>query len=114
MRISDWSSDVGSSDLQTGGVRGGRLQCLRCRHAGLNHQLELTGIVAMRIDAGIGAKRYLDAGLVSGCERLLVLRADHARLGGDLDRKSCVWGESVSVRVGIGGSRNIKKTTVRH
>src|SRR3546814_7558620 len=51
MRISDWSSDVCSSDL-----------------------------------AGIGAKRNLDAGLVSGCERLLDLRADLARLGGDLRR----------------------------
>src|SRR3546814_16925290 len=79
MRISDWSSDVCSSDL------------------------------VERVAGG--------AGVVPGdlrAERDRIGRgrghvADRCRGRGRRERKSVVEGKSVSVRVALGGSRNIKK-----
>src|SRR3546814_14496354 len=86
MRISDWSSDVCSSDLPRlvlGQPAGGQR-----RHDGA-----LVGVIA--IDRGAG----------------------EAGLGGDIldaaDRKSVVWGKSVSVRVDLGGRWIIQKKLSR-
>src|SRR3546814_15842596 len=41
------------------------------------------------------------------------LNSDRGFVSADLDRKSVVEGKSVSVRVGLGGSRSIKKKYIR-
>src|SRR3546814_19410397 len=98
MRISDWSSDVCSSDLLIGkrwpGDVGGpheptRNSSARHRRGARRHRR----LHAPRLDrvAGAGA-------------------GDHPREGGD--RESGVEGKSVSVRVELGGCSNIKKTMV--
>src|SRR3546814_15117852 len=88
MRISDWSSDVCSSDLQIGGDTAGERFFLR-------------------IGQRIGHRRFDEAGRdaidgdVAGCKFL------RQRLR--QDRKSVVKGRSVSVRLDLGGRRIIKK-----
>src|SRR3546814_18585167 len=88
MRISDWSSDVCSSDLRQGHFVGRHQpgQYFRQRPklvvAGQHQQDQPRG--------GIGAYRSL---------------LDQRRQ----DRKSVVEGKSVSVRVDLGGSRSLKK-----
>src|SRR3546814_19189262 len=92
MRISDWSSDVCSSDLTV--VRG--------------------DVDEVEIDAGPGDA----AGEVSEHTGLVVdVDDDHVVLMADrqigqrqgIDRKSVVQGKSVSVRVALGGRRILKK-----
>src|SRR3546814_14474165 len=95
MRISDWSSDVCSSDL-----------CLP----------------AMRIDQQpayvLHARPYRETSLLLECltrehGRLGVVargvRGERARLRRAQDRKSVVEGKRVSVRVALGGRRIIQK-----
>src|SRR3546814_17627698 len=84
MRISDWSSDVCSSDLPLGSDTGpcpGRLLACDSRHACAD-------------GPGPGSQLGADAG--KGPAR------------GGQDRKSVVEGKSVSVRVDLGGSRSIQ------
>src|SRR3546814_7284025 len=81
MRISDWSSDVCSSDLR----RQRRPYPAAARRRRLRHPVRGDGDVHPRLG---GAAR----------PRLLAP-----------DRKSVVWGKSVSVRVDLGGRRIIKK-----
>src|SRR3546814_15060278 len=94
MRISDWSSDVCSSDLLSRLRRLRTLGCrtLRCRR--LQHRL------GHRCRGGCGfSGRSLDRDLNGpGFDR-------------QEDRKSVVSGKSVSVRVDLGGRRIIKKKT---
>src|SRR3546814_21153286 len=126
MRISDWSSDVCSSDLQekliapedeTGGARKGEP-----RAAGALHD------VKARRDQRIAAKGKDDARGVQRAQppeagifdpevehRIGELQRDEGAgrerrdtPGGD--RKSDVEGTRVSVRLGLGGRRIIKKT----
>src|SRR3546814_19696401 len=83
MRISDWSSDVCSSDLVVAGDA----------RAGFDHAL---------------AERERRVGIrTAGQERRYVGR--QVGVVGLEDRKSVVWGKSVSVRVDVGGRRIIKK-----
>src|SRR3546814_14521069 len=116
MRISYWSSDVCSSDLDQD--RAARVPAERRQHLAR----EVLGLVgddaparAVGLDRG---EHVLDA-----VERPAV-QADLAfvgvqerldqRLAGsfvELDRKSVVEGKSVSVRVDLGGRRNLKKKT---
>src|SRR3546814_15326594 len=100
MRISDWSSDVCSSDLR-------RVQ--PAQHAAdlrqFVHQLGLVLEAARRVhdqnvDAGGG--RLLD-GVDHDASRVAALLAD---------RKSVVWGKSVSVRLDLGGRVIIKKKKI--
>src|SRR3546814_16057058 len=88
MRISDWSSDVCSSDLELG-HRVALLHGFRCRDDSLG-----TAARAVRRDQDSEIK------------------ARPAPEGG-ADRKSVVEGTSVSVRVDLGGRRIIKKKTNR-
>src|SRR3546814_13025515 len=105
MRISDWSSDVCSSDLhqavdrqprvrgfgeQRGQVgNGAAALLLLAADIDLHEQLRLPA----RLGAGLGERPH---------ERRAVDRVDR-------DRKSAVSGKSVSVRVDLGGRRMIKK-----
>src|SRR3546814_18203187 len=89
MRISDWSSDVCSSDLRF-------LLAVRCRFAGARTQYR-PGDEPRAGEPCAFRPRYL--------------RSEHrVRPGrGCADRKSVVSGKSVSVRVDLGGRRIIKK-----
>src|SRR3546814_17165338 len=93
MRISDWSSDVCSSDLVVDGV-------------GLRRQPRDDGRGRSAQASGFGhrdgphPRRHRRAGLRAGL--------DHRRG----DRQSVVEGTSVSVRVDLVGSRYIKKKNV--
>src|SRR3546814_17587065 len=98
MRISDWSSDVCSSDLRgpldvVGGGGGADLG------ADLLHQL-LAQLLAL-LFAGHQGHVGVDALALD-----VVRETDHRGLG---DRKSVVEGRRVSVRVDLGGRRLIKQ-----
>src|SRR3546814_16504896 len=88
MRISDWSSDVCSSDLLGGSADRAVRRRVHPGVAALNH--ELLTRRELRNDA------CLAVGGIQG--------DDFAR-----DRKSVVQGKSVSVRVDLGGRRIIKQ-----
>src|SRR3546814_12195432 len=110
MRISDWSSDVCSSDLESSldqiedrprithfgvgkrwphpGAESVRFDLAQC-HRHRSNVVE-PSVIAIRI-----AERVIDVG--GGIERSIP------------DRKSVVKGKSVSVRVDLGGRRIIKK-----
>src|SRR3546814_17819372 len=98
MRISDWSSDVCSSDLRAGnlGWAAGEEQTVA---RGRSHGADVG------IDANVGplvepARRR---GLETAGKVATVIT----------DRKSVVEGKSVSRRVDLGGGRNIKTTKKR-
>src|SRR3546814_11202804 len=91
MRISDWSSDVCSSDLNAEGRAVGML-CNQGLHLGDGHAARLRH------------SRHLALGIVRRN-----LRIEAAARG---DRKSVVLGKSVSVRVGIGGRLISKKKII--
>src|SRR3546814_19356428 len=95
MRISDWSSDVCSSDLTISALNEYRRQAVSLRLAGATvaEARRATGLSAPTIIAAHTA--YLQGGWVA------------------VDRKSVVQGKSVPVRVDIGGRRNIEKNTKR-
>src|SRR3546814_18884965 len=93
MRISDWSSDVCSSDLGVG---------LLARD--LLRSTFDPDRAAQRLP--VEAQRRLRVG-----EKLLALAA--LVIGDEGDRKSVVWGQSVSVRVDVGVRSIIKKTKRR-
>src|SRR3546814_17644363 len=97
MRISDWSSDVCSSDLVA------RLQRDVQGLAGRLH-------AAAQL-AALGQCHRLAAVLVAVELDLVVLVKQRAFAGQrqQRDRKSVVSGKSVSVRVDLGGRRIIKK-----
>src|SRR3546814_18739205 len=92
MRISDWSSDVCSSDLFP------------------NHQSRITASMASIgvIDYGMGNLHSLGKALerVSESGRVVISYDQDELLK---DRKSVLPGKSVSVRVDLGGRRIIKK-----
>src|SRR3546814_12697437 len=101
MRISDWSSDVCSSDL--GGL---------ARQVVLDHAQPLLGVRGVVV----GNHRREQAGVVrvlagADADPALPLRVGQVLVGEgvELDRKSVVEGKGVSVRVDLGGPRIIKK-----
>src|SRR3546814_20626165 len=94
MRISDWSSDVCSSDLRDGRARVARRRLL------------------LDADRRRQPVDMLDVGLLHHLEELTRVSRqalDVAPLA--LDRKSVVQGKGVSVRVAFGGRRFLKKKT---
>src|SRR3546814_11605547 len=112
MRISDWSSDVCSSDLRN--RRGGGPALTPAVGAHRHHQrvavdanLDLIDQLALALGPRAGRpadrqpnlERTADAHAIEAPDRV-------AALG---DRKSVVSGKSVSVRVDIGGRRIMKK-----
>src|SRR3546814_13583338 len=101
MRISDWSSDVCSSDLAVAGLdllrQGEVVACLRLVDVRDGDQADietLAGLFELSADGGLLGHRELQA----------VERGA---------RKSVGWGQSVSVRVDLGGRRIIKKKKKR-
>src|SRR3546814_17883035 len=97
MRISDWSSDVCSSDLNRGCV--GPIDSLPG-----NFDHVLGDVHALRDHVEVRARRADDP------QGRIKLDAGAATDGGDpdrgaVDRKSAVQGKSVSVRVDLGGRR---------
>src|SRR3546814_15811128 len=103
MRISDWSSDVCSSDLGPSGEHPDRIfdQFLEDLHqAGAVRAVD--GAV---VETAGGGHDGRDLERVVDDEGPLFARAD----GQDQDRKSVVSGKSVSVRVELGGPRIIKQ-----
>src|SRR3546814_13390000 len=117
MRISDWSSDVCSSDLERDdmglplackrGERSMKRLAIYCGSAtpGDPRYIELAREVGRTLaERGIG--------VVYGGGRLGLMGAiaDSALdAGGEVDRKSVLEGKRVSVRVDLGGRRTIKK-----
>src|SRR3546814_17911024 len=97
MRISDWSSDVCSSDLHP--RRGGLDTGLPALHRGADARLRPPWLG--QVDP---------AGEAGGVHRPEERRGDDPRRA---DRKSVVEGKSVSVRVDHGGRRTIKKKIQR-
>src|SRR3546814_14732121 len=97
MRISDWSSDVCSSDLRA----------IDRRYESQRRSKVATTDYIGFIEKIIGEERRIDSEI-----------ADVEDTSADIDgrdRKSVVEGKSVSVRVDLGGRRIIKKkTTHRH
>src|SRR3546814_12220033 len=96
MRISDWSSDVCSSDLVAELLDAARYE----------EEVPLVGAHPR------GAQAHpLGPVVLVGVhgERVLQQEAQHEHRDGRRDRKSVVSGKSVSVRVDLGGRRVIKK-----
>src|SRR3546814_18515288 len=102
MRISDWSSDVCSSDLGIHSALGVKVTGPDLRGISeLTAQLEtiLRGVAGTRAVFGdrLTGGRYIDVDIA---------RVRAAKYG---DRKSVVSGKRVSVRVELGGRRLLKK-----
>src|SRR3546814_18055746 len=91
MRISDWSSDVCSSDL------------LAFSYVGERFKDRITEFAA-----DFGSKLVFDCD-VGDDAQIAKLFTDLSQTWPRLDRKSVVSGKSVSVRVDLGGRRIIKK-----
>src|SRR3546814_14586327 len=125
MRISDWSSDVCSSDLVD------RAAFVRCEGETLAELRKL--VASCRLDVPdalppalallVGNMGYETIGLVEdlpvphadaiGVPAMTFVRPSLLLVFDRLkeDRKSVVSGKSVAVRVDLGGRRNIKKKT---
>src|SRR3546814_18870032 len=96
MRISDWSSDVCSSDLGQGTGHGTQIRDGRTDIV----QFPAVTRAASTAKISVGQRRDPNAGLTQVGKALPFF----------LDRKSVVEGKSVSVRVHRGGRRLIQKT----
>src|SRR3546814_19031926 len=108
MRISDWSSDVCASDLAAPSSRTGRDRLRR----------PASGRPSGGVPSPAPADRYWSSltppHAVTVLESATRPCAEYVRRGPAnpdtrKDRQSVVWGKSVSVRVDLGGRRNIKK-----
>src|SRR3546814_20500122 len=93
MRISDWSSDVCSSDLS---------QWITFLYSTYLQSLML----AMSM--------YIEAFSITNSYGFLASWYVFSTTLSDIDRKSVVLGKSVSARVDLGGRRIIKKITTTH
>src|SRR3546814_19823942 len=104
MRISDWSSDVCSSDLLEADKRGsGTAQSDEAAVADLKVGRRVLDVEARAIATLAG---QLDGGFADAVARLAEVE------GRGLDRKSVQRGRSVSVRLNSGGGANIKKKKI--
>src|SRR3546814_12017266 len=108
MRISDWSSDVCSSDLPDGGPmlacrKAAVLEELRCRVRKLERR-EPVGMVPLPL-----AVPAIDAVLPQGGLPLACLPEVAETAAPGPDRKSVVEGKGVYRRVELGGRRILKK-----
>src|SRR3546814_18075986 len=111
MRISDWSSDVCSSDLNFLDVIGGREINDRILTGILEHRMlevdvEGEPITFVRLESCPLVTILHLQGLANGQELLrLILLVNAGGLTQEQDRKSVGKGKSVSVRVDLGGGR---------
>src|SRR3546814_11210146 len=133
MRISDWSSDVCSSDLRVqlqGAVSklANRLQRRLMaqqnrswdfdQEEGLLDSARLSRIIAnpshslsYKVERDTEFRDTVVTLLIDNSGSMRGRPISIAAISADLDRKSVVYGKGVSVRVDIGGVRIIKKTT---
>src|SRR3546814_14256452 len=115
MRISDWSSDVCSSDLANaaGGAVPGEQDVVRPVDLGQVGKLAVIGAEDRRVElellGGIGDPAFAEALPRQRRDRTGAEHRPHRHLNGAGDRKSVVSGKSVLVSVDLGGRRNIKK-----
>src|SRR3546814_18573893 len=103
MRISDWSSDVCSSDLHLGA----------CIWRSRDDQ-ESPPLTRWNLSPQVGRRGHVHGAAVTPPERpgLRLVRPqgrNHALQHGCQDRKNVVSGKSVSVRVDLGSTHIIKK-----
>src|SRR3546814_19036687 len=91
MRISDWSSDVCSSDLPGG--QGEKIFDAATHLLEQQHLLRGGAFLGGDVAGDLGGAPYLPRRVADG--------------GHGQDRKSVVSGKSLSLRVDLGGSRNI-------
>src|SRR3546814_19330797 len=115
MRISDWSSDVCSSDLKEPKGFGGMAQI----EGGLDEGQRVLLVEDLTTDGGSKAKfvhALRQAGATVDNTYVVfhygifpALWQPMSALGGKLARKSAVLGKSVSVRLDFGGRTMIKK-----
>src|SRR3546814_11783211 len=101
MRISDWSSDVCSSDLVEGG------------EPAAQHVIE-TLVGARTVERPEIGDLLDDADQRDVARRIGTDMAGVARIEIAPDRKSVVLGKRVSVRVDLGGRRIINKKIIKH
>src|SRR3546814_12966840 len=116
MRISDWSSDVCSSDLALRAAfdDGGRDAAAGDVGEALGGEHYRDILLAQRLQPfadARGEQRMVeeDPGLVEDQQRRPAVEALLEPVEQIGDRKSVVWGKSVSVRVDLGGRRIMKK-----
>src|SRR3546814_20078827 len=106
MRISDWSSDVCSSDLVTCSDPPSSIRTLQAVHANIGSKASSGSHKARneslrhRLSA-LWSAVSIKAGRLYGCPAQIA--------GPFIDRTSVVSGKSVSVRVDLGGRRILKK-----
>src|SRR3546814_19017360 len=104
MRISDWSSDVCSSDLVGQEIVKRDEQAWQPSGVGL----ALQHVAQPELHAALDVHAVANARGFGNLERI-AQRVDGRRPHNRRDRKSVVWGTSVSVRVDVGGRRSIKQ-----
>src|SRR3546814_19077101 len=92
MRISDWSSDVCSSDL-----------IFPANNFGHFHPMPRQPLKHAGLLGDASPQKGVAAGMFN----------THGKVATTVDRKSVVWGKSVSVRVDLGGRRIIKKKKMK-
>src|SRR3546814_17416014 len=102
MRISDWSSDVCSSDLIIGRSDGDRRRRGGWRHASRGF------VNRRRVNRRVRRCRGTRSGQIR-VRHVAWLQLGRRRVGGGEDRKRVGEGKGVSVRVDLGGCRTIKK-----
>src|SRR3546814_10949891 len=105
MRISDWSSDVCSSDLPAREAERALVFFPGSTLGNFTHAESLRLLRAMRATMGERGRALLGIDLRKS--PAVIEAASHDPAG--IDRKSVVWGKRVSLRVGPGGRRRIKK-----
>src|SRR3546814_19792765 len=106
MRISDWSSDVCSSDLVVDGLQHRAIDLARI---GVEDR-QLAGETSVEL----GHRRSRRLGDIGqGDAAPSPPGGEPARGGEERDRKSVVLGTGVSLRVALGGRRIIKKKTIQ-
>src|SRR3546814_18066605 len=106
MRISDWSSDVCSSDLPNSRANAGTLSSRKVQITGLfaGRRARVTPSLTIRASHRIGAPA------ASAWRPAVPAPSGNCRPSmASTERKSGVEGKSVSVRVEHGGRRTIKK-----
>src|SRR3546814_13594159 len=127
MRISDWSSDVCSSDLDTRRCPDGSVN-RRCHEAAWgkkhfepaweNKALRLLPVSEPALDPWLWLARRqsdrLDLAELARAHDEVAQLVDALGHDGCTDRKSVVEGKSGSVRVELGGRRFLKKKKLQH
>src|SRR3546814_13865297 len=107
MRISDWSSDVCSSDLQELQALADFLEDLVGNFAPAPGEFQAAEVVGSVANRQVGHRRQ--GFLTDPHMPRLPTQTGTTAVGAGLDRKSVVSGKSVAVRVDLGGRRIIKK-----